>query len=77
MPTRAYAKTNRGLRPTARVVPSTSRSRKVTEVPMLEVARSDEDGESVRHEFLGDLKPIPLLAPVTKATGLSCITNLP
>ena len=45
--------------------------------PMLEVARSDEHGEAVRRQILGDLKTDSLLAPVTKASGLSWITNLP
>jgi len=45
--------------------------------PLLEVARSDEHGEAVRRQILGDLKTDPLLAPVIKATGLSCVTNHP
>lgn len=46
-------------------------------LPAFEVARPDEHGEAVRPEILGDLKTDPfVLAPVTRATGLSCIANL-
>lgn len=40
---------------------------------MLEVARSDEHGEAAGREALRDLPTDPLLAPATRATGLSCI----
>jgi hypothetical protein len=45
-------------------------------LPALEVARPDEDGEAVRREIRRDLKADSLLAPVTRATGLSCILRL-
>jgi hypothetical protein len=44
--------------------------------PCSRFARSDEHGGTVRRQILGDLETDSPVAPVTKPTTLSCITNL-
>jgi hypothetical protein len=39
----------------------------------LEIARTDQDGEVLRDQLLCDLEADPRLAPVTRATGFTCM----